>query len=126
MIRLSGRARFCAAAGVVAMMGLAGTSGAAILIDNFHTPMSVSLPAGGTNATATNTGANSIGGTRDLKIQRFTGSSAASADVDAGSNGLVQVHSGAGNMVQFWLTWDGNTNVTSQNFTGLGSIDLTE
>ncbi|MDX1978995.1 MAG: PEP-CTERM sorting domain-containing protein [Bryobacteraceae bacterium] len=114
-----------------AVLSLASiTLASAVTIDNFNTLQTLQIAAGGvTPVTVSNnvaTGANSLGGTRGMTLERSAGIGSTDGLVNAVSLlGALQLNSDTSTTANLSLVWDGGGN-TTLDAPGFAGVDFTD
>jgi hypothetical protein len=125
-----------AAAAVAAILG-AGGAAQAYTIDLFLQPslgdpeypqLVRTTTVGGSDFNQYGTGADILGGYRDLYVEKFSGSgtqaSQLAVDQVSPTDGRLLFSNGTGTIGKGIVQWDGDDNSSSLNYTGLGGIAL--
>lgn len=96
-----------------------------VVVDEFTTNQAtISDPPGGASNVATG-GADILGQTRGLRVQRFAGAGPVSAGVAAGTLDFGVTATTPDSTGAAFVTWDGDNDPNALDPTGLGGVDLT-
>ncbi|NNE00345.1 MAG: hypothetical protein HKN47_23750, partial [Pirellulaceae bacterium] len=101
-----------------------------LTIDDFTgVSQSVTASSAGTNpnfSSVTDAGGSIIGTTRDIHVNVTSPTGSASVNANPASNpGFLELDPSATGAAEYTITWDGDTDATVLDPTGLGGVDLT-